>query len=487
LSTKKYKILLFLFSIFSANCTAQQYILDNTFQPNYDFNFQVGTINDGYVFPNGSILLFGDFVDYNFPYWDRYIVKLFSSGTVDTSFKPNPFSATGGEVTSVGKNEYGQLIIETDYEFLLKIDTTGLIDTIWSTNANTNFVCTPYIADSVYSDNFFIGLDSCNFNSNGTNKVLYFTKYFSNGKIDSLFTHSTNLPVRNIYKYNNSHLILTGWFTKYDTIQRNYICRIDTSGEMDTTFNSIFRSGFIVTCYVQSDQKVIVSGRFQIYGNPDTLGLIRLNVDGSLDTTFNNGNQIKRRNSIIGCSTICPTYDHGYLIGGVFDEYQHVQRNRIAKIDANGFLSFNSFNGSAIDSAIQITPFVTKILRDESSQKYFVMGYFNRFNGQLVQPIIRLIENPLSINEYIQSELKFSIFPNPLKNSLNILFKKQDDNISNFIDYEILNEFGLIIQSKFKIYFSTEIDLSDLSIGVYLLKIRNAHGSFGVKRFVKLE
>ncbi|RMG53973.1 MAG: hypothetical protein D6722_29690, partial [Bacteroidetes bacterium] len=182
------------------------------------------------------------------------------------------------------------------------------------------------------------------------------------GYIDTSFHHYTNAAFFQWLPDGAEHLLMSSPFLNYyDSLPVNRICRIDTLGNLDTTFRpTLFRWGEAHPLLVQADGKVLVGGTFALHQHPDTLHLIRLHPDGRLDSSFNNfhtadykawgfGTAIST-GAISGIYTVCETSDGGLLVGGRFSHYQGQPRQGLVKTDADGFLDPNYLYGSGVDS-----------------------------------------------------------------------------------------------------------------------------------------
>ncbi|MEZ4773445.1 MAG: T9SS type A sorting domain-containing protein [Bacteroidia bacterium] len=250
--------------------------------------------------------------------------------------------------------------------------------------------------------------------ANNFQRRLYFMRIRPDGYVDSSFHHNTNFDVEKTMRYDATRLLLYGgWMTHYDSVPVNKICRIDTEGNLDTTFYSgIFFSGGPQPKYIQPDGKIIVGERFMIHNHPDTLGLIRLNPDGSLDSTFNNFNSIHGQSSV---TTVCPTTDGGFLIGGFFTSYQGYPRNRIVKTDANGFIDLRYFNGEGIDSSKNWVNYPASVrnIIPAQNDKYYVMGHFLKYDGQVVRPLIRILGLSHTVGVEAATPPQVRVYPNP--------------------------------------------------------------------------
>ncbi len=389
-------------------------------------------------------------------------------GSVSSNFSHYPYYYSNS-VSRVVPTELNEYIYGVDDVILFKTDLNGsFIDSSWTRNFLSEMIrdtlYSEILPQKVHYNYFFLGTE-------GKNYPYHFRKVLPNGFLDSTFSHNTDKFVYKIIDYDLGKVLVAGYFNHYDNLNYNLLCRIDTLGNIDTSFHNIFINSspiftFINECYVQSDGKIIVAGTFKINSSNDSLGLIRLLPNGELDSTFNNFNNINQFNLIGGCNTICATMDGGYLIGGFFTQYQNQMRSRIAKIDANGFLDSIAFNGYGIDSIPALIPLtldITSILKDTGNlDRYYVMGSFESYNNQSVKPIMRLNGLNVGIKEIETSTSSIKIFPNPSHNLISIILKNAE------IDFLTLRDLTgkVLLQQK-----ENKIDLTDYSSGMFLLNV----------------
>jgi uncharacterized delta-60 repeat protein len=165
-------------------------------------------------------------------------------------------------------------------------------------------------------------------------------------------------------------------------------------GELDTTFNfgrphSFFTdpanpqpgksaNGTIITMVRQPDGKILIGGSFTIYNGIDRNCIARLNADGSLDSTFN-----PSLGADVDVYSIALQPDGKLIIGGFFTSYNGIGRNYIARLNADGSLdaSFNPGTG-ANDWVLSLAL--------QPDGKLLIVGYFTSFNGVLRNRIARL-------------------------------------------------------------------------------------------------
>jgi surface protein len=87
--------------------------------------------------------------------------------------------------------------------------------------------------------------------------------------------------------------------------------------------------------------------------------------------------------------------------------------------------------------------------------------------------------NSVAINE-IQNSLNLKIYPNPTSNYLII-----ENPNSSTLQYSVHNPLGQIIKDGQLLQTENKLNLSDVTAGIYLLKIRNQEGVVQVMRIVK--
>ncbi len=82
---------------------------------------------------------------------------------------------------------------------------------------------------------------------------------------------------------------------------------------------------------------------------------------------------------------------------------------------------------------------------------------------------------PLGVAEFFNNELSFSIYPNPTQNVLNV---RLTEAFEQAIIYNLMG--AKILEST-----STNINVSHLASGMYLIKVKDNNGGIATKRFIK--
>ena len=131
-------------------------------------------------------------------------------------------------------------------------------------------------------------------NYNGTSGKFF--RLNSDGSLDTGFNSGGagfNGDTYNLGFQSNGKLIVGGAFTTYNGTSVNKLCRLNTDGSLDTSFNSGGTGPNVSlesnTVVVLKDDKIILNGTITSYNGTAVPYICRLNSDGSLDTSFNSG------------------------------------------------------------------------------------------------------------------------------------------------------------------------------------------------------
>lgn len=151
------------------------------------------------------------------------------------------------------------------------------------------------------------------------------------------------------------------------------------SGSLDTTFNvGTGTNSYILTSLIQDDGKIIIGGAFSSYNGTTSNGIARINPDGSIDPSFNIGTGIPW---IVTSSAQQP--DGKIIIGGHFETFNGVSRNKIVRLNTNGNLDFTFDPGTGAYGNVN-----SLLLQPDG--KIIIAGDFTSFNGVPRKAIARL-------------------------------------------------------------------------------------------------
>ena len=175
-----------------------------------------------------------------------------------------------------------------------------------------------------------------------------------------------------------------GLFTSYNGVARNRVALLNSAGALDTTFDpGAGANSNVLASVVQSDGKFVMGGEFTAYDGVARNFLARLNSGGALDPTFNPGPGISSSDADPVIQSVVVQSDGKIVIGGEFDAYNGVARNRIARLNSDGSLDPTFDPGTGANQTI-----FSVVLQTDG--KIVIVGYFNTYNGVARNRIARL-------------------------------------------------------------------------------------------------
>jgi len=345
-----------------------------------DASFDVSTgansfVKSVIVQKDGKILISGGFTSFN-GVAESQVARLKADGTPDTSFHVDDTL----NVRSISLQNDGKIIAGTDYNNVRRFNSNGRLDTsfadvdlngeVYSTAVQNDGKILAGGFNAIYSNSTFNSIIRLNangtfdpsFNSTATqnrdgnavydiaiqddNKILIvgagwqqsspsfeILRLNSDGSPDAGFLRGTGANGQ-IWKVvqNNGKIIIGGSFTIFNGKNINYLARLNTNGSLDSSFksgsgpdSSVFGIAF------QSDGKILIGGDFNSYNGVARNRIARLNSDGTLDTGFDPGNGANGQISAIAVQS-----DGKILIAGDFTAYNGTGRNRIARLNGIG-------------------------------------------------------------------------------------------------------------------------------------------------------
>jgi len=324
----------------------------------------------------------------------------------------------------------------------------------------------------------------------------YIVKVDSLGLWDSTFTQDANSDPSGFIGYDSNRILVYGRpysFNQYDGKVVDGLCRIYHDGRLDTTFSSPLlndpNSFYFDVSPIEADGGFFVKGNFLLKGSSSTVhSLVRLHADGSLDTNFMNFSGPIDTNGLFGdVYTIAPTPDKGYLVGGLFNEYQGHPSNNIAKIDSTGKIETQYFTNRGPDSSHLTGNGYAPIgqILPSAYGGYYVVGDFLKWDNKPSQPIVRLKDLVVGLSENKQNRraLKIEVYPNPAKEQVNLRFAEVAD-VQQIRVYDLLGrEQG--IESEKRNNYEYFFNVSQLESGVYFFAIELRNGNKVSKKIIK--
>lgn len=438
-----------------------------------DSNFNIGTGALGYVRcsliqNDGKIIIGGNFTAYNGTTVNR-IARLNTDGTIDVSFSTGIGANHIVHTTSIQSD--GKILIGgwftsfngVSRNHISRLNINGTIDYSFDpgTGANNNIHNI-----SIQSDGkIIIGGDFTSYNGVAINRI---ARLNNDGTLDASFNPGSGSDgtVESTSIQNDGKIIIGGYFSYFDGTSISSIARLNNDGTLDPTFNTGSGPNWtVLNTSIQSDGKIIIVGLFDLFNWIARNHIARLNVDGSLDISFNPGTAA---NLTIHALSILS--DGKIIIGGEFYNYNGITANQIARLESDGTLDSNFDSGFGVVNQILT-------IAIQSDNKIIIGGDFDIYNGIARKNIARLQNSStVSINNTYPIGEDILFYPNPS----NGVFTLQSDGLSNAFVNVYHSAGQLLIQQKNISGNSVKLDLSSQPKGLYIIEINQKSNS---KRF----
>jgi uncharacterized delta-60 repeat protein len=228
--------------------------VDLSFNPESGVN---GTVRALVRQPDGKFIIGGEFTTVR-GLWQPWLARLNEDGTGDPSFVPTGFS-----------NAVETIALQPDGKVLVGFQVT-------LTECYEDWGCENYFASML-------------------------TRLNSDGSFDSAFSNATFTAYEGygtgaLLVQPDGRIIVGGRFTHVNGTEQGGIARMNANGTLDMTFQPGSGIGgyqaHILSLARQTDGKILVAGGFTTFAGTNVSGLARLNTNGNLDTTFNTGTNI---------------------------------------------------------------------------------------------------------------------------------------------------------------------------------------------------
>jgi len=352
--------------------------LDETFTTGSGANNVVRNILN---LEDGTLLLGGDFTAYAGTL-RNYIVRVNANGTIDSSF--NPGKGFGSSVTSFQQQPDGKLLIGGSYtlfnnkvrHYLVMLDEDGTLDG----NFNPGNAADGQIRDvAVQADQKMVIVGNFNsFNDVLNNRI---ARIDQDGNVDTTLQTGTGADqlIRTVVSQSDNKIIIGGNFTTFNTAQKSYLARLNSSGSLDNDFNIGYGPTDVVRdILIQPDGKILICGDFTVFNTKTFNRIIRLNIDGTIDTGFQ---PLSGANNSIYSMKL--QNDNKIVISGNFTNYDGIARNRLARINSDGTLDISFLVGTGANGVVN-----NMII--QSDGKIVIGGNFTTLNGVTSTRIARV-------------------------------------------------------------------------------------------------
>lgn len=353
--------------------------VDTFFDPNpgpNNFVNAIALLNDGRLFAAGDFTVFNDIVR-------RRIARLHPDGSVDTSF--NPGSGADNTISAIAVQPDEKVVVAGRFtrmgnrnrNGIARLNPNGGVDTSFNPGSGAD---NPVLAVALDNDGtILIGGDFTTYNNTARSRVARLTP---SGSLDSGFNpgNGANGAVQAIAVQPDGKVIVAGDFSEFNTQPANFIVRLQPNGARDPSFQAAAGpNGFVHTVALQPDGKIVIAGAFTAVGGVPRVRIARLNSDGTLDTGFDPG---AGADDDVFALALQP--DGKIIVAGEFTRIGGVNRNRIARLNANGSLDLSINFGSGANSFI-----LAAVLQPD--EQILIGGGFTEVNGFPRNYIARLI------------------------------------------------------------------------------------------------
>ncbi len=222
-----------------------------------------------------------------------------------------------------------------------------------------------------------------------------FSQQLQPGSIDWSFNpqdhgygNGANDWISKVVEQPDGKLLIGGYFTTYNGIERNRMARLYADGTLDPTFDpgSGCEFGFdfpmVSDIKLFPDGKMLITGSFQKYNGVVVNSVVRLHPDGSHDTSFQTGSGANNR-----ISTIEFEADGKILLGGSFTVFNGLDVNRIVRLNADGSTD-QEFQGPVLQNFMSLN-----VIRSLPDGKLLVGGSFTQAGGTNNNYLVKLMSD----------------------------------------------------------------------------------------------
>ncbi len=354
--------------------------LDTSFDARASINGPVFALN---LQQDGKVLAAGDFTEINEVL--RIGVGRFNpDGSLDASFDPG--AGPNGTIRAVtlqrdGKAILGGLFTQfngTNRNGLVRLGLDGSVDNFFNPGSGGN--------NSVFG--LLLQPDEkllvCGAFStfNGTN-VPGVVRLNTNGMIDATFRPGSgaNAAVFAVAQQSDGKILVGGDFTEFGGQVRGRLARLLSGGSLDPSFDpGVNFDAAVRSILVQPDGRIVVGGSFTNVNGVQRNYLARLNADGSLDTTFLDAGLTGADGVVL---TLAQQIDGKLLAAGDFRRFNGVTRNRLTRISEDGSADPTINFGNGTDS------FIAALLV-QPDRKIVIGGGFTTYDDQPRERIARI-------------------------------------------------------------------------------------------------
>jgi len=325
-------------------------------------------VNSVFTQSDGNIIVGGKFDTFAGP---RNLVRLTPSGTVDSTYSPDPSAFS--EVLVVTDASSGQIVIAGNDPnalttwYVRRLNANGTVDTAFHQTVYNGFVrCIKRSGDGT----FFVGGD---FTSADSVSHLRLVHLLANGNIDTAFpTDMANGPIYDV-AFLARAIYIGGQFSNVRTsVARNSLAKINSSGVVDSTFSSGLPANAVVSKIIQYQASELIVGLFPTYGGVSSPSIAAISLTtGAFDPTHTFGSGFGGTNAMV--QSVALQRNGKLVVGGDFTSFRGINCPRFLRIDEFGNYD-PLFTGGGADNSVFTVSF-------DNSERILAGGIFSSING----------------------------------------------------------------------------------------------------------
>jgi len=369
--------------------------------------YSTAIINKTIIQFDWKIIVIWDFSTYNWQ-WASSIARLNSDWSFDPYFniwnwfvKSSRWNWIAYDIKPT--NDWW-FIVGGEFAFYDKNEANNIIklNPDWSNNTNLNNNDIKWFNSAVYEiktqedGKTIIGWGFSSYNWQTANWLI---RLNSNWSIDNSFDiwdgfggWKNTASISTIWIQNDNKILVGGFFNNYNWQSANWLIRLNSNWSIDNSFDiwdgfdDWYWYAYITTIEIQDDGKILVGWEFSSYNWQSANWLIRLNSNWSIDNSFDiwDGFNDWFWDAYIMTTNIQD--DGKILVGGFFNNYNWQTANWLIRLNPDWTIdsSFNVWLG--FDDSVQ-----SIAIQDDG--KFLVGGFFNDYNWQTANWLIRLNSN----------------------------------------------------------------------------------------------
>jgi uncharacterized delta-60 repeat protein len=324
----------------------------------------------------------------------RFVARIKTDGSVDTTFNPNPNAAVttlalqsngdiilGGAFSNLQPNETG--FVANRYN-IARVTTTGLLDPSFDPGLNGTVDTITLLNDG----SLFVGGDfneiqvggailiGGSFSSIQSNAATNLGRLNSDGTFDSSFLAHPDGPVYALTPQPNGQTLVGGAFATIESKPEANLARLNLDSSVDATF-SASTNGPVQSITVRPDGGVLVGGNFTSVSGQALPYFALLSAAGAPQTAYT-----PAVNGPVNAAVLQPNGQ--VVIGGAFTSVGGLAVGGIARLNADGTVdaTFNPNANGTVDS-----------LSLQVDGGLYVTGAFTTIGGQAIPYAAHLLSS----------------------------------------------------------------------------------------------